>query len=300
MNKEGSRYIAVPGPDLSVPFWKSQGIKNNILLRDVFVKEEKRQLVAEDVQKLSSLFAQHELPFPNNPYSRVRFLKASSYNLAIKRFGRSDELIGSMGFEAGEAGFGFVDVWSVDDEHEENGWSREILLRKIFVHEFSHCLEYTEYWAQTNGKNKNTYAHFKQKGLATQPEAIFGDVSRNITEGGMRLNEGLARYLEHKIVNFDLDPEDTSYAAEKEVMEYLVEKIGLEPLLKAAYLENGLEALDEKMRKAFGKNSLNEMLELMGSEFNENNYRNRVNETEKDLKSYWKTLDYLDLMNLFR
>jgi len=289
MSHEKPQYVSAPGPDLAKPFWLNHGLRNTFLFKDALSRREKRDLLAESVEKLSLLFSENGVPFPKNPYARIRFLKLLPFSLAAKHFGYE---IYESGFALAETGFGFVDIWSAEYNEKKSNIPKENSLKRIGIHELLHCLEITKWWKEKD-KKTTEYSHLNRMGFATrkpQKESFGPNASRSI--GGRELNEGLAQYLS----SWAIGDEIKNKTAEVRVIEYLVDKIGIGPLVKGAYLENGLRALNEKMAEVFGKGSLGEMLCWMGLEYVNSERKMAKSKEKKPLEKYTKTLEYLDLM----
>jgi hypothetical protein len=257
MNQE--MWQSIPVPDLNQPFKDANRLRERVLFHDAYIftdrrdsigRHAKEKLLREDVEKLSSLFAEHGLSIPENPYDKIRFLGQHMYSLAQKKFGATADL----GFAAGDNRFGFVNCFAGNYYDLEYDLIPGTTIKHTFIHEVIHCSEAMGEWKHTqNGQI------VKSRGLSISGPLI----EPLLTSGGDRYNEGLAEYLVDVVRPISVK----FYPGEQKVITTLVEKVGLDLLMQANYSMSNTSVLANTMYEALGENALLELLLTMGAEY---------------------------------
>jgi hypothetical protein len=286
MISEKPKYTVIPGADLNKTFignfgWVADGIYED---PGEWTQQEKQALLKHDMRTLSLIFRENNIPFLRNPYDRVRFLEPYPYELALKTFNGPED---RLGFSVPAIRFGFVDIAKAESEDRNNRIPSGTGLRFGFTHELSHCLEFQEQWKEERSKK----IKLERRGFMIQ---TFRDKNTHLAEGGLRLNEGLAEYLglevlNSELINIGLPLISLSYPGEVDVIKFLIDKIGLGPVLRACYTRDGLEELSQEMDRVFGEDALKDTLEWMGFEYREVEESNETKNTEEQKMPKYRT-----------
>lgn len=291
--KELPRYLPVPGPDIN----SQQSYIENVFMKEDMSKASKRKLVGDDIERLVTLFTANSIPLPNNLLDRVKLLGLLDYMWISKKRGSK-----TSAFAPTDTTTGYVSTWDAQYFTQKYPISKKDWLRTTYIHELLHTLEVKEWWMSTHPDDKD-YMGNRRIGLsASRPQE--DDKRITTTIGGRKLGEGITEYLAREITGVEEPEGIKTYQAEVEVVNYLIEEIGIEPLIAAEFTKRGLRALNGKMVEVFGPGSLRMMSWYMGAEYLL--FKNRQAAVEKikkaagesseqdiKLESYSATLVYL-------
>ncbi len=239
---------------------------------EVVSEDEKATIFTPVIERMSEFFEENGRSLPNNMLSRLHLLNGDDFLDVCER--ESMTIYGvplGDAFCIGETKTCFVDMSAISDAAQRLDCPRNDLVRSVGAHELAHSPTYTEVWIVPDLSSKDRY--YKRHGLTTgDPLELYGPpISK---QGTSVLDEGIAETFKREVLRRAGFPDPNPiYHDNVFHVSKLTEKVGIGPLFRATYTEEGLEELKSILDLAFFENFFTKITEFIGSEHAENTRR---------------------------
>lgn len=235
--------------------------------------DEKQKMFAPAIESMKQICETMGVNLPPDLMDRLLILGPQAYgnlHVAENMRGYTDEKV--MGHALVNR-LATVNVSAISDKYNFKDVSPEAVSKRILttgIHELWHTLGNAELWVsedqKDNWQQKADLEKTKQYGLSLHAP----DKQTNVNVGIAQLNEGLTEYLTRLTIQnmgAELPPEYQMYSPQTEVVEDLVQDIGLQVLADAAFKPDGFKGLSQAFTEKYGKGSLKKFALLMQRDY---------------------------------
>lgn len=223
-------------------------------------QEEKERIFNPAIEAMKSFATQHSITLPDSLIQRIKILDGNTTSLICDVFGPFRDRNININFTIPSNRLSFINNDLATQISAGTGMRKEDLIREFGIHELWHSAAYTEIWL-VNNDPLSEFNLLRRCG-------IFTSSLRKPRYGFSPLLEGFTQYLTRETLRLLNKPLTSAldYKEELEIIDILIEQIGLGPFIRAAFSKRGFRILFNALEQRFGKSAFVKINDELGKE----------------------------------